>query len=189
MLVSLDSLNGDTHLRDMRSSAFFLFLAVFLVGCSQEELPSDKLEEALDDPHLELTTGEISRALGMVWCEYTLPGPESEGWAIGPVLEFGGGKRARNGGRVSPISGGSRVKMFAIPEDEKIKVVILSGGTSSTFRFNFPEPEGGTRINNGGRVELDEFLVKGTTDQSGVDTSRTLKENEYGLRMHIQPVE
>ena len=139
---------------------------------------------------LFLALVSLLSALQIVWYEVTLPGGPQEQWKVGPILEFGDGRKPTTVGNASPFSGGSTVKLIAQTAGEKLKVSVLGGGNTTNHFIDLPSDwGGGTRLQNGGKVGLEEFLIKVSSGEDGVDSSPTLQDDEYGLRLRIEPVE
>lgn len=193
-LHSLDAAGSILHARLMRTAFLFLALVSLLSACSEPTSPSLQ-ETDLTNPNEakvtpELTVDDLARALQIVWYEVTLPGTVEDHWKVGPVLEFGDGRKPITAGGASPFSGGSTVKLIARTTGEKLKVSVLGGGNTTNQLINLPSDwGGGTRLSNGGKVELEEFLIKVSSGEDGVDSSSTLQDDEYGLRLRIEPVE
>ena len=79
----------------------------------------------------ELTVDDLARALQIAWYEVTLPRTAEDHWQVGPVLEFGDGRKPVTPGSASPFLGGSTVKLIARATGEKLKVSVLGGKTTS----------------------------------------------------------
>ena len=53
----------------------------------------------------ELTVDDLARALQIAWYEVTLPRTAEDHWQVGPVLEFGDGRKPVTPGSASPFLG------------------------------------------------------------------------------------
>ncbi|MEM6279663.1 MAG: hypothetical protein AAF733_09300 [Verrucomicrobiota bacterium] len=180
----------------MRRFVLLVFAALFVSCQEKEEELGQSPELPVVSPEIvepRLTADDLARVLDLVWCEVVLPGEEEEEWAIGPVLEFGDGRKPYRAGSFSSssIRGGTVVRMYALPEGEKLKVVVVGGGSSSSFRFNYPEGWGaGSTISLGGRMKLEEYLIKSSlVEGEGANSLPSLLPHQCGLRLRIRKVD
>lgn len=166
----------------------------FLMGCSETPPTappeSDVAETPAPDPEATLSAGELAQALRIVWYEVTLPGSPEDSWKVGPALEYGDGRKPDQGGSTSPVPGGSVLKLFAQTEGDHMKVSIVGPTFSTSSRIDLPAGwDQGAQMQKSGKAGLEEFLIKGTIGGDGVDSSSTLKPDEYGLRLHLEKIE
>lgn len=178
----------------MRTAFLFLALVSLLSACSEPTSPRMQemapTESKTAEATPELTVDDLARALQIVWYEVTLPGTAEDHWQVGPVLEFGDGRKPVTPGSASPFLGGSTVKLIARTTGEKLKVSVLGGGTTTNHLIDLPSDwGGGTQLSNRGKVGVEEFLIKVNSGEGGVDSSSTLQDDEYGLRLRIEPIE
>lgn len=115
-----------------------------------------------------------------------MPGSQGDRWSVGPVLEYGDGRRTGTSGAISPIPGGTVAKLLAWTEGDHIKMSLLGASFSSNHQINYPYGWSTfTQLVNRWRAEFDEFLINGHVSGAGVDSSTTLKPEEYGLRLFV----
>jgi hypothetical protein len=169
-------------------------MLVLLAGCSETPPPppqESQIEETpAPDPVATLSAEELARALRIVWYEVTLPGSVEDQWGVGPALEYGDGRKPYAPGSTSPVPGGTVLKLFARTEGDRMQVSLVGPTFSTHYQMDLPAGwDKGAQFNNGGKVGLEEFLIKGTIGGDGVDSSSTLKQEEYGLRLRLEKIE
>ncbi|MBL9156054.1 MAG: hypothetical protein JNJ70_01185 [Verrucomicrobiales bacterium] len=167
---------------------------LLLAGCSETPpaapLESESGQTPAADPVATLSAEELARSLRIVWYEVTLPGSPEDQWEVGPVIEFGDGTDAKKAGSTSPIPGGTVVKLFARPEGDRLSVSVLGPTFSTQSQMDLPAGwERGAQMFLSGKVDSAMFLIKGTENEAGVDSSTTLKPGEYGLRLRLEKIE
>jgi len=193
--VLLDSRPRILHPRLMKQVLLASVTLALLAGCSEAPPPAltqeSQIKETLaPDPVATLSAGELARALRIVWYEVTLPGSPEDQWKVGPSIEYGDGRKPYAPGSTSPVPGGTLVKLFAQPEGDRMKVTVLGPTFSTHYQMDLPAGwDKGAQFNNDGKVGLEEFLIKGNLGGDGVDSSSTLKQEEYGLRLHLKKIE
>ena len=191
-MISRDRLIEVLHARAMKFGVHYLTLLMLPGACSKpNSLPQpdpESAESRKQETSSELIADELARALKIVWCEMILPGSPEDQWQVGSALEFGDGRKASTSGTVSPLSGGSVIKLLAQWDGDNLKVSILGEELSSSHTINLPPGWGeGTRIHKSGqKIDIKEFLFK-ETKKGGVDSSPNLKKDGYGLRLRLEP--
>lgn len=178
----------------MKHALFASVTMSFLMGCSETPPASPVVEDVAEtpapDPEATLSAAELAQALRITWYEVTLPGSAEDSWEVGPAIEFGDGRKCNQGGSTSPIPGGSVLKLFAQTEGDRMKVSIVGPTFSTSSQIDLPAGwDKGAQMQKSGKAGLEEFLIKGTIGGDGVDSSSTLKPDEYGLRLHLEKIE
>ncbi|MDF1737631.1 MAG: hypothetical protein P1U86_00625 [Verrucomicrobiales bacterium] len=142
-----------------------------------------------DEP--ALSAEELARALGVSWTTMTLPGTEDDIYYAGAVIEFGDGSKPIKSGMVGAVKGGSVVKFFVRREGGKLTTTVLAGehSSSSSFEDVFEEYSTimGISSDSAPRFSEIDYLIKGSRDPlASVGGPSQLKENEAGIRVHIE---
>lgn len=185
----------------MRSPHWIACVAL-LVSCEKAEEPSAEIGE---EPTMtvakqpELTVEELTSALNVKWAQYTLPGDEDDVWAVGAVLEYGDGRKARKTGMASPFRGGTDVKVVLWRDGETLNCSIISrkerkdgsGFSQRTSHGSFPNhPRPIHVMYLGGQIEWGDYMMKGSAAQAAdIVSGPILEEHQFGLRLIVKPVD